>query len=180
MSLQQAILEDMMPPTSGKCNPHDTAVSFDYESSAATSEWAAPFVGFEEELFLAKMEHTQEENANRTWTMRFGQAGNIYSLYGPMGETVPPQDHTNAPWVDEVWQQVAPLGSGGNHDNDPNTPVYFIHEAGTYTKDSPYTDTPFYSPSLGHHCDNGMCGFMSWVRTNSADMAVLWEMLRLS
>jgi len=27
-----------------------------------------------------------------------------------MGETVPPQDHNDAPWVDEVWQAVQPLG----------------------------------------------------------------------
>ena len=74
-------------------------------------------------------------NPEQEWKIRLGQAGNIYSFVGPTGETVPPQDHNQAPWVDEVWQQVQPLGPGGDNDWDPDSNAYFIHEAGTYQRD---------------------------------------------
>jgi hypothetical protein len=143
--------------------------TFAFQSSQATSQWhnttAEPFATYEQYLFLAKMQHV-DANSNRSWAIRLGQAGNIYSLYGPMGETVPPQRHTNAPWVDEVWQAVTPLGSNGDNDGNTATDKYFIHEAGTYTKDDPHTNIPFYSPTLGSYCDEdqGECGFVSWVR----------------
>lgn len=162
-SLQEEIVKDMMPPSSGKCTVNPVSSTFEFESSQAESQWKAEFAPFEEGLFLAKMEHT-DSNAKRSWTIRFGQAGNIYSMVGPMGETVPPQDHTNAPWVDEVWQAVQPLGSNGDNDGDPSTDKYFIHEAGIYTKDGDNTTTPFYSPTIGSYCsdDDGECGFASW------------------
>ena len=135
-TLEEEIIQDMMPPTSSSCTRTTAGTSFNFESSQPTSNWYGEYASLEETLFLAKMEHV-DNNANRSWTMRFGQAGNIYSLVGPMGETVPPQKHDNAPWVDEVWQQVQPLGSAGNNDGDDSTNIYFIHEAGTYTKDRP-------------------------------------------
>ena len=103
---------------------------------------------YEEDLFLAKMQHT-DNNANRSWTIRFGQAGNIYSMVGPMGETVPPQDNDNAPFINEVWQNVQPLGSGGDNDNNPSTDKYFIHEAGVYQRDAHYTSIFFLLLNLG-------------------------------
>eukprot|EP00531_Pseudo-nitzschia_arenysensis_P009193 CAMPEP_0116115578 /NCGR_PEP_ID=MMETSP0329-20121206/579_1 /TAXON_ID=697910 /ORGANISM="Pseudo-nitzschia arenysensis, Strain B593" /LENGTH=759 /DNA_ID=CAMNT_0003609015 /DNA_START=23 /DNA_END=2299 /DNA_ORIENTATION=- len=162
-ALQEEIIKDMMPAASGKCSGQTASSTFEFQSSQAESQWYAPFVDFEEELFLAKMQHA-DNNFNRSWTIRFGQAGNIYSMVGPMGETVPPQEHNNAPWVDEVWQAVQPLGSNGDNDGDPSTGPYFIHEAGTYTRDAPYTDKPFYSPTLGSYCNDGdgECGFASW------------------
>ncbi len=168
-ALQEEIIKDMMPPSSSLCSPQTSTSTFEYQSSQAESQWYAPFAPLEEELFLAKMQHI-DNNFNRSWTIRFGQAGNIYSMVGPMGETVPPQEHTNAPWVDEVWQAVQPLGPNGDHDNDLNTGPYFIHEAGTYTRDAPYTDKPFYSPTLGSYCNDGEgeCGFASWVRNTSS------------
>lgn len=166
-SLQEEIIKDMMPESSSNCPGKPMTSSFTYESSMAESQWYAPFADFEQDLFLAKMEHT-DNNFNRSWTIRLGQAGNIYSYVGPMGETVPPQEHANAPWVDEVWQAVQPLGPNGDHDLNSDTGPYFIHEAGTYTKDSPYTNKPFYSPTLGSYCndDEGECGFASWVRNS--------------
>lgn len=82
-----------------------------------------------------------------------------------MGETVPPQNHDKAPWVDEVWQSV----SVDQNLNGPGAP-YFIHQAGVYQKDSDYTngvsleEVPFYSPSLGKYCKDSSseCGFSSW------------------
>lgn len=162
-SLQEEIIKDMMPPSSGKCTLNPVSSTFEFQSSQAESQWNADFAPFEEGLFLAKMQHT-DSNANRSWTIRFGQAGNIYSMVGPMGETVPPQDHTNAPWVDEVWQAVQPLGPNGDNDGDSSTGPYFIHEAGTYQRDGGETAVPFYSPTLGSYCSDsdGECGFASW------------------
>ena len=162
-SLQEEIIKDMMPLSSDKCSGYTANTSYDFVSSQEVSEWNADFAQFEEELFLAKMQHI-DSNDDRSWTIRFGQAGNIYSMVGPMGETVPPQDHTNAPWVDEVWQAVQPLGSGGDNDGDPNTEKYFIHEAGIYTRDGDNTKIPFYSPTIGSYCNDadGECGFASW------------------
>jgi hypothetical protein len=153
--LQEEIVKDMMPPSSSDCIRQSIDSSFTFESSQNTSQWYSPFADFEQYVFLAKMDYV-DANTNRSWTIRLGQAGNIYSLVGPMGETVPPQQQNGAPWIDEVWQNVQHLGPGGD---------YFIHEAGTYQSDSPYTDIPFYSPTLGSFCEDeqGECGFISWV-----------------
>lgn len=173
-SLQEEIIKDMMPSSSGKCSLHTTNTTYAFESSQAESQWNGDFVGYEEDLFLAKMQHI-DNNVNRSWTIRFGQAGNIYSMVGPMGETVPPQDHAKAPWVDEVWQAVQPLGPGGDNDRDPSTDKYFIHEAGVYQKDGDYTSKPFYSPTLGSYCndEDGECGFASWGQ--QAHVATPWK-----
>jgi len=173
-SLQEEIIKDMMPGSSGKCSGQPMNSTYAFESSQAESQWNPQFVQYEEDLFLAKMQHI-DNNFNRSWTIRFGQAGNIYSFVGPMGETVPPQDHNNAPWVDEVWQAVQPLGPGGDNDDDPNTNVYFIHEAGTYQRDGAYTAKPFYSPTLGSYCneEDGECGFASWGQ--QAHVATPWK-----
>jgi len=156
----------MMPPSSGKCSSHSVNTTYTFESSQAESNWDSKSAPFEEDVFLAKMQHI-DDNANRSWTIRFGRAGNIYSFVGPMGETVPPQDHNNAPWVDEVWQAVQPVGSNGDNDSNPNTNPYFIHEAGTYQRDGDLSSKPFYSPTIGSYCTDaeGECGFASWVRS---------------
>ena len=38
----------------------------------------------------------------------------------------------------------------------------FVHQAGAYQRDAPYTDTPFYSPSLAKFCSGNSCIFASW------------------
>jgi len=164
-SLQEEIIKDMMPPSSGLCTPQTVNTTYTFESSQAESNWDSKALPFEENVFLAKMQHI-DNNANRSWTIRLGQAGNIYSFVGPMGETVPPQDHTDAPWVDEVWQAVQPVGPGGDNDGNPSTGPYFIHEAGTYTREADLRQKPFYSPTIGSYCSStdGECGFASWVR----------------
>lgn len=103
ISLQERILKDMMPPISSQCTRSDTTTSstFEFTPSQETSHWNPNFAPYEEDLFLAKMSHKHATNPDQEWTIRLGQAGNIYSLVGPMGETVPPQNHDNAPWVDE-------------------------------------------------------------------------------
>ena len=121
-------------------------------------------------MFNAKMIHT-DPSANRTWTMRLGTGGNIYSLVGPMGETVSSQKREESPWVDEVWHSVStdPVINPNSH--------FMIHGAGSYQSDQTYqsdkgvplTQVPFYSPSLGKYCkdDDGVCGFAGWVSAST-------------
>ena len=87
------------------------------------------------------------------------------------GETMAPQNHAQAPWIDEVQQTVSVNGqlnyalgteycpTGG--DKSQCKP-YYIHQAGAYQEDSPDTDTPFFSPSLAKHCSGNSCMFASW------------------
>ena len=86
--------------------------------------------------------------AQRSWDLRVGRGGHLYSLRTPvLGETVPPQwrsDGDSSPWNDEVWQGVA-VDSAQNA--PPDSP-YFIHQAGVYTKRDPMLSEPFYSPQV--------------------------------
>ena len=92
------------------------------------------------------------------------------------GETMAPQRHDYAPWIDEVQQTVAVNNNlnGVNGQNPycpagPTSPIdksvckpYYIHQAGAYQEDPSYTDTPFFSPSLAKHCSGNSCTFASW------------------
>jgi len=180
VSLAQALLEDMLPPASSQCagvSPGQTGFTFDYTPSDNTSQWDETSVMYEADVFLAEMSHT-EPNSDRNWKLRVGKAGNMYSFVGPFGETVPPQFHTDAPWIDEVWQSVAVHQAKNNQAplNKPN----FIHQAGAYMRDcsnadgsttscaaadsveGDYMERPFYSPTLARHCNVSSCSFASW------------------
>ncbi|MEW4530923.1 dienelactone hydrolase family protein [Maioricimonas sp. JC845] len=63
----------------------------------------------ERQVFHIEMQHQQDED--RSFQLRIGRGGQIYSLRGPFGESVPPSwrapgGHVS-PWNDEVWQFVA-------------------------------------------------------------------------
>eukprot|EP00587_Corethron_hystrix_P003389 CAMPEP_0113328226 /NCGR_PEP_ID=MMETSP0010_2-20120614/19873_1 /TAXON_ID=216773 ORGANISM="Corethron hystrix, Strain 308" /NCGR_SAMPLE_ID=MMETSP0010_2 /ASSEMBLY_ACC=CAM_ASM_000155 /LENGTH=852 /DNA_ID=CAMNT_0000189473 /DNA_START=133 /DNA_END=2692 /DNA_ORIENTATION=+ /assembly_acc=CAM_ASM_000155 len=178
ITLQEALIKDNMPQSSSKCvSPNGaTESSFIFESSQAESEWfegfpgssekyGSPWFNLEPYVFNARMVH-QDPSVNRTWTMRLGTGGNIYSLVGPMGETVSPQRRDDSPWIDEVWHSVCsdPLKNQQKH--------FMIHGAGSYQYDASYgqdtgipvRERPFYSPSLGKYChdEDGECGFAAW------------------
>jgi hypothetical protein len=166
-TLQESIIKDMLPKSSSKCMGTGETFSSDsvFASSQATSKWSEDFAGYEQDLFLKKMVHN-DADSDRSWTIRIGKGGNIYSFVGPMGETVPPQEHAEAPWIDEVWQTVS-VDQNKNTSANP----YFIHQAGVYQKDTDFTETatslvdkPFYSPSMGDYCRDsiGECAFVSW------------------
>lgn len=177
-TLEEAIIKDIMPERSSMCTPTPgtTSSDFTFASSQEESEWFdgypdsyaqynAPWSQLEQYVFNAKMMHT-DANANRTWTLRLGKGGNIYSFVGPMGETVAPQKRDDSPWIDEVWHSV------GVEPPQPEEP-FMIHGAGSYQSDKTYdenvgipvTEIPFYSPSLGKYCNDGdsECGFVAWV-----------------
>ena len=63
----------------------------------------------EQQVFETEMIHQQA--AENSFALRMGKGGQIYSLRGPFGESVPPswrgENSHLSPWNDEVWQFVA-------------------------------------------------------------------------
>jgi hypothetical protein len=95
----------------------------------------------EEKVFNFEIKHEQaEENSFR---LRLGKGGQLYSLRGAFGESIPPQGVGN-PWNDEVWQFVAvcskynhPLGklpaeAADRLRRSGYAEGYFIHNSGAY------------------------------------------------
>ena len=157
---------EYIPTDTNKCPDSSDTTTFTDEWPDANPNvyWDPTTVqNYEEALFQTRMTHTDTTGNGRSWEVRFGKGGNIYSLYAPnlYGEAMPPQAHVNAPWIDEVHQLVS-VNLGLNNPNpscqDNPKSCYFIHQAGAYQRDSPYTDDkPFYSPSLAKHCKDNYC-----------------------
>jgi hypothetical protein len=172
-ALDAAILADILQsytehvPSTCTGASGSTAHSFVYPGINPDSEWYEAFKPFEEDLFLAAMTHT--DSNNRSWSIRIGSGGNMYSHFCPdlHGESLPPQAHTDAPWVDEVLQSVSvnsELNEKAGACNGETCPSYFIHGAGAYQRDAPYTDVPFYSQSLAKYCSGDSCTFAAWAQ----------------
>lgn len=124
------------------------------------SQWSTSFFG-ESSVYHAALKHVQRQSGtavpSRSWEMRVGKGGQIYSLKSGFGEAVPPQYRASgteqAPWVDEVWQTVAVNRSLNDRTSDASR--YYIHQAGAYVGDG--LSQPFYSPLLASRAtgDNG-------------------------
>lgn len=108
------------------------------------------------------MNHTDHLNENRTWKIRFGTGGNIYSFVSVIGELMPPQHHKSAPFIDEVWQTVT-IDNILNQREKEST-AYYIHQAGLYQYESILEKQPFYSPNLIKRCRDRECVFISWTQ----------------
>lgn len=114
---------------------------------ASNSFWASPFD--ESEVYHARLKYDHPTNSDKSYELRVGKGGHIYSFLTSAGETVPPQYPPHAPWVDEVWQMVAVDGAL----NDPPAgKKYFIHQAGVYLA-TPEQSMPFYSPIVAEYFD---------------------------
>ena len=102
-----------------------------------------------------------DDNVNRTWSVRIGPSGDIYSYIAAYGEAMPPQYHVDGPFNDEVWQMVAV----DNNKTDPsNDNPYFIHQAGIYQNEPVLDENPFFSPTVAKHCAGRECRIASWGR----------------
>lgn len=150
---EQASVLDIFPETGVKVSSGKTTCSFDYEASGST--WTD---GIDEAaVFLAAIEGDD-------WRLGIGKGGQIYSLRGPFGESIPPQ-RTESPWNDEVWQTVLTNEKlvGPIHEYHGKNPgvwsaikplLYFVHQSGIYIKgtggahDGGTVAAPFYSPCL--------------------------------
>jgi len=182
-ALDSAILNDLMEAYGAYDNEQSTcntaasvaatSFSFDWPGANSESNWFTSNVPLEQGMFQAIMSHN-DATGNRSWSIRIGTGGNIYSHFVPglHGETLPPQG-LESPWVDEVFQSVtvnyklnmnSSLPQYCPRESDSNTQCkkYFIHQAGAYQRDGTYTTVPFHSPSLAKHCSGNSCIFASW------------------
>ena len=162
-ALEAALLESIIPSISSKCESNAQVYqgqtsSFTFEHSTSASFWDPMAVPSEPKLFLAEMKNVNNENPNKSWTLRVGTSGNMYSFRGAYGEALPPQYHIRGEWVDEVIQSVAV--NVEKNDVAGGKP-YFIHQAGVYPRDPLHTD-PFFSPSIANYCREKECLFGTW------------------
>jgi hypothetical protein len=100
----------------------------------------------ETRVFQTEIRHQQEHD--NSFALRIGKGGQIYSLRGAFGESIPPS-RTRSPWNDEVWQFVSvctrynglesllnagpvPKEVEQRFRNSPYAQLYFIHNSGAY------------------------------------------------
>ena len=152
---QAASVLDVFPDTGVPGAAGKSSCTFTYAPSG--SSWTDGVN--EKDVFLASIQ-------GDGWQMGVGKGGQIYSLRGPYGESVPPQ-RAASPWNDEVWQSVVTseelIGPVQDYQNanrkewdkiwNATFPLmYFVHQAGIYTKgagtDGGAVAAPFYSPCL--------------------------------
>ena len=122
------------------CNDHipingEYSFTFNFSSLPNFDDTLADI---EEVMFLVQMSHTDSANSNRTWSIKLGKGGHIYSFRGPYGESIPPNEINGMKFVDEVNQKTAV--DTAKH-NIAGGPGYFIHQAGVYQNADPgYTN----------------------------------------
>ena len=132
--------------------------SFSFTHSPSTSTWSIDSFP-ESVVYHSGFSYDNLLDTNKSYKIRIGKGGQLYSFDGSFGESVPPQwVHPNwvqpsyaggtsyAPWVDEVWQLVCVDES----QNNPPDSAYFIHQAGVYLK-TPTQNKPFYSPKVAEY-----------------------------
>ncbi|MDW5289687.1 T9SS type A sorting domain-containing protein [Formosa sp. PL04] len=145
-------------PTSGVFQQEGTPMSFTNTYSPSGSSWS--LTQDESVVFQNLMTYNHPTDADKSYELRIGKGGQIYSFITSAGETIPPQwrnpaTYSNpniAPWVDEVWQIV---GVDITQDDRQNNQKYFIHQAGVYLLDSEIPDQkPFYSPQIAEYYDS--------------------------
>lgn len=133
-------LLDVFPPSSVQVPPDArgrTKLSAEYTPSG--SLWNEHLD--EQAVFNFEIKHEQTED--NSFRLRLGKGGQLYSLRGAFGESIPPQGVGN-PWNDEVWQFVAvcskynhPLGklpaeAADRLRRSGYAEGYFIHNSGAY------------------------------------------------
>jgi len=159
----------------------EAQLSTTYEPSGST--WAK---GLDEQsVFHAEL--GWRGSGGQWYDLRVGRGGQIYSLRGPFGESVAPQVHEGAPWIDEVWQVVSVSHERQNHERFPGrgSPLaYFIHGSGIYLRDPQRTEA-FYCPMLASSWDASRrrYGVLAWgqhahVPTVYRSGALYYSMLR--
>ncbi|WP_236696762.1 hypothetical protein [Rhodopirellula islandica] len=129
-------------------------------------------------VFQVEMQHQQ--TPSDSFQLRMGKGGQIYSLRGPFGESVPPSWRSPggklSPWNDEVWQFVAVCtqyngiqtqASNRGQPEQRSTEVeavqnrlkelglsdtFFVHNSGAYIPDSSELKS-LYCPLLAYEVD---------------------------
>jgi len=156
--------------------PSEFVVSQQFRPGSKRSQWAD---GVDERaVFHAYLTH--KSTSERSWELRLGKGGQIYSVVSSFGEAMPPQSAL-APFVDEVWQMVAinsdlldrmpELGTSRIREESNS----YIHQSGMYVdkKDQPLSPKkPFYAPLLATHEDAASRSYavMNWGQVPTASI----------
>ena len=172
-------LLDVFPPSQAPTfltTPSEFVVSHQFRSGANRSQWAEG--ADERTVFHAYLTH--KSVAERSWELRIGKGGQLYSIVSSFGEAMPPQSQ-RAPWVDEVWQMVAINedlldwlpSKDGKRDRIRHQANAFIHQSGMYVgRENNYPGpveenvpaASFYSPMLAgtYRPEQRSYAVMSW------------------
>jgi Dockerin type I domain len=151
-------LLDLYPPSIQSSVPGSWTYSQTNATNLSGSSW---YSGFNEnDVYHGLLKHEQAGSASKSWEIRLGKGGQIYSMRSQFGEAIPPQIQSyapgSAPWNDEVFQAV----SVDTTQNTPQQP-YFIHQAGYYVQGN--VTAPSYAPMLAHGAvGENMYGTLSW------------------
>jgi hypothetical protein len=151
---EASVLLDVFPASETPTfltTPSEFVVSHQFHPGSSRSQWAE---GVDEHaVFHACLTHRSTDE--RSWELRIGKGGQLYSIVSSFGEAMPPQSAL-APFVDEVWQMVAintdlldrlpELGKSRIRE-EANS---YIHQSGMYVgKQQAFSPrSPFYAPML--------------------------------
>ena len=169
-SMAADVMLDVFPPSVAEVPASDrgeTTISCDYTPSG--SVWAE---GLDEtQVFLTELAHRQGKDDS--FRLRVGKGGQIYSLRGAFGESVPPSWRDAAqhrsPWNDEVWQFVAvctryngvkamvnagvvPDAVEERFEASPFESSFFVHNSGAYIPGESAVQS-LYCPLLAFEAD---------------------------
>ena len=163
--MAEALVNDLLHAPSATCAAagaagHAGNFSFTFEHTPSASTWDATYAArFEPQAFAAELRHVDAADPTRSWSIRVGHGGNVYSMRTVAGETIPPQKHVDGAFVDEVWQSVAVALPADRAEGK-----WFVHQAGAYQRTAETAERPFFSPTLAKYCsaERRECGFVSW------------------
>lgn len=154
-----AALLSVFPPSTYHADaPGESHLTLEFEPSAG------PWVEGVDERAVFQAAITHEQDALNSFELRMGKGGQVYSLAGAFGESVPPSWRANgatSPWNDEVWQFVS-VCSRYNMAKDPPAwldaaapfaVTYFIHNSGCYLDDADSDLKNLYCPLLASRHD---------------------------
>jgi len=149
--------------TNDKCIPSSASGNFSFDFNFGPPYFNQRHIKEEKTLFLAEIKH-EDPDSDRSWKIKIGKGGNIYSYVGALGEAMPPNTMPNSYMVDEVWQNVAV----DTRLKNSAAGQYFIHQAGP-GQNGPELQMPYaFSPTVAHFCSeiDRECRFASWGMVN--------------
>lgn len=144
-----------------------------------TSLWA-PWLSIDSVQHITLIH--KNSNPQNAWTMGIGKGSQIFSFSAAFGESVPPQNHPGAPWIDEVIQLVSVNREKNKRTkvrsfdviyNDTNgvrrkasssckDSAYFIHQAGTYQRDTALLQRYNFSPIIAEEIGASQYSTICW------------------